>query len=279
MSPAQKAGMLAQMSAASDQLALLGIRMQHPAASATWGYHLALRRLPPERQPAADRLLAALPALTFPVNPVAIAVQVSAILDRLGLRHARSGSFASAIMGEYRTIRDLDVVVQCPEHAWRPLVAALRPAFTFVEVELSDALARASDLDEHLVSVAMYEWSTGYQVDLFLAPNDPYARVQMERISSVKLGAGAVWLPSVEDAMLNGLRWYAPRPSDALWRDVQAMLRVQAPDLDLEYLHTWAAALGVPTLLDQALSGTKPIPRSVDERPYRYGCSDTSLRL
>lgn len=174
MAPAQKAGMLSQMNAASDQLAALDIRRQHPAAATTWGYHLALRRLSPVQQPTASRLLAALPGLTFPVNPVAIAVRVSAILEQQGINHLISGSFASAILGEYRTIRDLDVVVGHADHAREPLAAALRLAFTFDEEELVGALTRVSTLDEGVAGGALYDRATGFQVELFLATDDAY---------------------------------------------------------------------------------------------------------
>jgi hypothetical protein len=258
MTPAQKAAMLAQMCAASDQLALVGIRMQHRAAPETWSYHLALRRLPHERQAAASPLLKELSAMTSPVNPVAIAAQVSAILDRLGIRHYIGGSFASSIYGEYRTTRDLDVVLQRPERAWRQLVAELRPLFTFVEADVTDALARLNMSDERFVSFAMYDRATGYQVDMFLARNEPYERVQFERIFQADLVEGTVWVPTAEDTILNKLRWYAISPSDMQWRDVQAMLRVQAPSLDHTYLRTWGATLGIAALVEQAIAGERP---------------------
>jgi hypothetical protein len=260
LTPAQKAAMLAQMCAASDQLALVGIRMQHRAAPETWHHHLALRRLPYERQARASILLEELSAMTSPVNPVAIAAQVSAILDRLGIRHYIGGSFASSIYGEYRTTRDLDVVLQRPERAWRQLVAELRPAFTFVDADVTEALARVNAPDEQFVSFAMYDRATGYQVDMFLARNEPYERVQFERLLQADLVEGTVWVPSAEDAILNKLRWYALTPSDMQWRDVQAMLRVQAPSLDFVYLRTWSATLGIATLVEQAIAGEKPTP-------------------
>lgn len=169
MTLAQKAAMLTQMSAASDQLALAGIRLQHGAAPETWSHHLALRRLPHERQAAALAILKELPPMSVPVNPVAIAVQVSAILERLGVRHYMGGSFASSILGEYRTTRDLDVVLQRPERVWRQLVSELLPLFHVVEADVTDALARVQEPDDRFVSFVMYDRATGFQVDMFIA--------------------------------------------------------------------------------------------------------------
>ncbi len=267
MTPAQKAAMLVQMCAMSDQLALVGIRMQHRTAPATWGYQLALRRLPPERHGTASLLLKELPAMSHPVNPVAIAVRVGAILDGLGIRYYVGGSFASSIFGEYRTTRDLDVVIQNPGPRWRQLVAQLAPAFTFVATDLPEAMARLSATDHGFVSFALYDRATGYQVDMFLARNGPFERAKFLRIFQADLVEGSVWVPSAEDAILNKLRWYALTPSDLQWRDVQAMLRVQGTSLDSGYLRTWATALNLATLMEQALAGEKPTPPSIDPNP------------
>ena len=150
------------------------------------------------------------------------------------------------------------MVLQRPERAWRQLVHELRPLFTFVEADVTDALARVNAPNERFVSFAMYERATGYQVDMFLARNEPYERVQFERIFQADLLEGTVWVPTVEDSILNKLRWYALTPPDMQWRDVQAMLRVQAPSLDHTYLRTWGAALGIATLVERAIVGEKP---------------------
>jgi hypothetical protein len=42
------------------------------------------------------------------------------------------------------------------------------------------------------------------------------------------------------------------------WRDVQAVLRVQAGALDLQDLRYWAARLDLSALLDAALRGERP---------------------
>jgi hypothetical protein len=45
--------------------------------------------------------------MTYAANPVAIAVRVDAILERLGIHYYVGGSFASSIYGEYRTTSTL----------------------------------------------------------------------------------------------------------------------------------------------------------------------------
>lgn len=259
MNPAQKAAMLTQMCAMSDRLAVAGIRMQHTQITAAEaGFHLALRRIPVERHATAQPLLEALPSMTYPVNPVALAVRIGAILDLLGIRYYMGGSFASSIFGEYRTTRDLDVILEYPGPQHTQLATAFATVCTFLPEDIRNALAQRQTESEGFVSFTMYDRETGYQVDVFLARTHAYERVQFERRLSVDLVEGTVWIPSAEDAILNKLRWYALTPSDMQWRDVQAMIRVQATSLDTAYLRTWAHALGIAQVLDHALAGTKP---------------------
>jgi hypothetical protein len=197
--------------------------------------------------------------MTYPVNPVTIAVRIGALLEQHGIRYYIGGSFASSIYGEYRTTRDLDVVVHGLAHQHVALFHQLTADFAFVVDDIHEALDRRA-MDDGFVSFAMYDRATGYQVDVFLAPNVPYERVLFQRTFRATLAEGTVWVPSAEDAILNKLRWYQLTPSDMQWRDVQAMLRVQGDSLDVNYLRVWAAALNIAPLLAHALAGTRPIP-------------------
>lgn len=46
--------------------------------------------------------------------------------------------------------------------------------------------------------------------------------------------------------------------SDQQWRDVQALLRVQGPTLDVAYMRRWANDLALGDLLEWALRGERP---------------------
>jgi len=52
------------------------------------------------------------------------------------------------------------------------------------------------------------------------------------------------------------LEWYrlGGEVSERQWRDVQGILKVQAGNLDLEYLREWAKELKVSDLLKRALT-------------------------
>src|SRR5439155_22350178 len=53
-----------------------------------------------------------------------------------------------------------------------------------------------------------------------------------------------------EQSCTNGLH------NDAEWNDIQGMLKVQGPDLDLALLQWWAKTLGITPLWQQALLDT-----------------------
>jgi hypothetical protein len=64
------------------------------------------------------------------------------------------------------------------------------------------------------------------------------------------------FLISPEDLILGKLDWYRQggEISERQWNDVLGVLRVQQDNLDLAYLRRWAVELGLPELLQRALS-------------------------
>ena len=66
----------------------------------------------------------------------------------------------------------------------------------------------------------------------------------------------SIRLASSEDMILQKLLWYrmGGGVSDRQWGDIQGMLKVQAPNLDFDYLHLWAADQRLTELLQKALT-------------------------
>jgi hypothetical protein len=58
---------------------------------------------------------------------------------------------------------------------------------------------------------------------------------------------------TAEDILLAKLRWYADggQVSDRQWSDIGGIL-IQNPDLDWDYVNSWAARLDVTDLLEKA---------------------------
>jgi hypothetical protein len=182
-------------------------------------------------------------------DPLAVAFAVAAHLDRLGLAHTIGGSIASSFAGEPRSTVDIDFVVDLPEGRIDDLVGAVGSEF-YVD---ADAVRRAI---RTRTSVNLIHQATQLKVDLFVAGGTPLDAQQIARRLAVDLGGGRqLHVHPPEDILLQKLRWYRQGGgvSDRQWRDIAAIVRVQAARLDRAYLRANAPALGVEDLLARAL--------------------------
>ena len=95
------------------------------------------------------------------------------------------------------------------------------------------------------------------KVDVFVAGGTPLDAQQLARRQEVRVGPGRIlYVHPPEDILLQKLRWYVKggKTSDRQWRDILAIIRVQGPRLDREYVRTNAAILGVADVLARALN-------------------------
>ena len=74
-------------------------------------------------------------------GPVAIALRVVAVLDRLEIPYVLGGSLASSIVGEPRATADVDMAIRIAEEDVAALVRALEPEF-YVSESAADDQAR-----------------------------------------------------------------------------------------------------------------------------------------
>ncbi len=267
LSPARKLELARDTNRMADQLALAGLRRRCAAAGIDeLGYALALQRLPPERRARAATVLKGQPLTPDPVDPLALALRLGAILDAQGIPYVIVGSVAAIVHGEYRSTRDLDVVLHLRPDAISALVQGLGEAFVFAPDDIIDALLQLPEARadwRRRASFCAYEKTTGFQIDLYLSSGRPFEVAQFQRAQVIDIpGAmgGILRVASAEDTVLAKLEWYRLAPSDRQWRDVQAILRVQDTALDQAYLRHWAAELDLSALLDQALEGRSPPP-------------------
>lgn len=271
LAPAQKLALARDMNRMADRLALAGMTRRRPgAAPQELGYWLALQRLTPEQYVHGAALLEGLSLMPTPVDPLALALFVGAALDAQAIPYVIVGSVAAIVHGEYRTTRDLDVVLNLAPGDVRALIDALREGFTFLPSDITDALLRIPEARadwQQRASFCAYDKATGFQIDVYLSSGRPFEVAQFQRAQVVDIPGepgGALRVASAEDTVLAKLEWYKLAPSDRQWRDVQAIMRVQDNALDQAYLHVWADALGLADLLEWALKGQQP-PQSGDE--------------
>src|SRR5262245_18046937 len=197
------------------------------------------------------------------INPMPDAIRVSLIvtriLEELGIPYLIGGSVASIIHGEPRLTNDIDLVTVIREEQVPQLVAALEGDFYVDDRAISRAI-----LERKSFNILYLE--TMFKVDIFIPRGDEWSREQMRSREGKKLVEGddsTVRLVSnSETTVLQKLWWFrrGNEVSERQWRDVLGVLKVQADQLDYDYLRHWAARLDVADLLEKAVdeAGVNP---------------------
>ena len=174
-------------------------------------------------------------------------------LDRLAIAWYVGGSVASTVHGRFRATNDVDVVANLREEHADSLRAALEADHYVDEESIRDAV-------RHRSSFNLVHFETGLKIDVFVAADSEYeAGVRVRRVSAPIGDARQLqrlWIASAEDTILAKLVWYrrGAETSQRQWLDVQGVIELRGPELDVEYLHRWAPVLGVADLLEQALA-------------------------
>lgn len=185
--------------------------------------------------------------MTF--DPIAVALMVTSVLDRLGIVHTIGGSLAASFAGEPRTSIDIDIVAALGDADVPALVVALEPDF-YID---GDALRRAV---RERSSANLVHHETQLKIDLFVAGGTPLDEQELARRRAVDVGRGRVlYMHPPEDILLQKLRGYrlGGEVSDRQWRDALGIARTQGPRLDRAYLARFAPAIGVEDLIDRLL--------------------------
>jgi hypothetical protein len=184
------------------------------------------------------------------VTPLDLVVQIGAILDDVGLDWVLGGSLASSLVGEPRATLDIDVAVLLERRNVEALVAAVRADYYVIEPMVLEAV-------EHGSSFNLLHFGTGFKIDVFVLTDDALDRRQLAGRQTVTLDDGTtIWVGSPIDQVLRKLRWFQSggEVSDRQWRDVMAILTVQAQRIDHAELLAAADQLGLGPLASRAIA-------------------------
>ncbi len=182
---------------------------------------------------------------------VDVALIVTRALEACGIPYTIGGSLASSFSGEPRFTQDVDILVRLENPQIARLVSALGPAFYADADAIRRAIAQRS-------SVKVIHIATSIKVDLFFAGASALDEHQLRRSERRRIAAtedGFANFHSHDDILLQKLLWYRTggEVSDRQWRDVQAIVIKQGSRLDLGYLRTTAAEVGLTGLLTRLI--------------------------
>jgi hypothetical protein len=179
-----------------------------------------------------------------------VVFRVVSALEACGIRYSVGGSLASSVSGEPRSSIDADIVVDMTAAQALALAEMLGPEFYADPEALQRAAAERSPVN-------LIHQPSSIKVDLFVAGTMLDHR-QLERRRLIQISSEPdrrIHMHSPEDIVLQKLHWYrlGGEVSDRQWRDVLAVILVQGPRLDRDYVVTTAAELGLSDLLVRAL--------------------------
>jgi hypothetical protein len=184
-------------------------------------------------------------------DPVSITVQVTKVLEAIGIPYFIGGSLASTFYGMIRTTQDSDIIADIQEDQISLLASKLQKDF-YMDVEM------IADAIQHKSSFNIIHLETMFKVDFFVPLRRHFLSLQFSRARREVLSSDQemiAFVASAEDTLLAKLERYrlGGEVSDRQWRDVLGILKIQAGALDMDYLFQMAQELKVIDLLERAI--------------------------
>jgi hypothetical protein len=187
----------------------------------------------------------------IPPDLVPILLPVVQTLEGLGVAYQIGGSLASSGWGMPRSTQDADLVADLRLAHVAPFVARLENAYYLNDETIADAIRRRGSFN-------LIHLDTMFKIDVFIRKPQPFEDATFQRAQRAWIDdppTQQAVFTSAEDIVLHKLVWYqmGGGVSERQWLDVLGVLKVRAAELDLPYLHTWGARLGVSDLLARAM--------------------------
>ena len=247
----QKADRLSSWTKGCLELCLIGLKQRYPSAKLSkLKYEFAKATLKSYFTDSIYQYISEYNHTLMLTDPISLALDVAAILDRLDIPYLIGGSVASTLMGEMRATEDVDIVVELTIEKVVPLLQSLQPRFYVSEDAVQDAIRfkRSFNLIDNE--------SLG-KVDIFILKDNPFPQIEFQRRRSQLVRQNPdqmLVLPTPEDIILQKLVWYrmTKNESQRQWRDVLGVLKLQGDRLDFDYLQKWGVELSLSDLLETA---------------------------
>jgi hypothetical protein len=159
------------------------------------------------------------------------------------------GSIASIAYGEPRLTKDIDIVVELPEHAIPRFCASFpAPEFYVSDIAVRDAI-------KHRIPFNVLHPATGNKIDFVLPRADEWGRLQLARRQQVQLLTDRTgYTARPEDVIIGKMWYYAESEHEKHLRDITGILRLCPQPVDRDDVAAWAAKLGLTEIWQAILN-------------------------
>lgn len=138
------------------------------------------------------------------------------------------GSFSSNAYGTPRSTQDMDIVMHIDADEVQVLLGELGDRF---KLEPQIGFETKLFTTKHLIRID----DSPFMIEVFELSTDPHDQSRFERRTAIEVLGHQVWIASVEDVIIQKLRWARAKDLD----DVRGILLVQNQSLDWDYLQRW----------------------------------------
>lgn len=170
---------------------------------------------------------------------------ISFFLEEHRIPYMITGAWSVIFYGRPRASHDIDFVVELYEKDTEKVLVDLRSLPNEYSVQ-SEAvrLALKGDLLFQIIHLPTY-----LKLDFWLLTNDSFDQSRFLRRQRVQIFGQRVAIASMEDTILQKLRWYKEAPIEKHLVDAAFVYQMQTENLDQRYLARWAKRLDVTKFL------------------------------
>jgi hypothetical protein len=173
--------------------------------------------------------------------------RISAALERSEIPYMVTGSMASSMYGVPRATNDVDIIIAPTREQMETFIQLMqRLQFYIAREEVTAALANRT-------MFSVMDFPNGWKADLIVQKNREFSITEFGRRETHEVEGLRLTIATPEDVLLGKLEWAKMSESERQIDDAAGILRMQKNTLDLPYIESWLAALGLEAQWTAAL--------------------------
>lgn len=172
---------------------------------------------------------------------------IATFLEEHRIPYMITGAWSVIFYGRPRASHDIDFVVELYEKDTQRMLSDLRALPT--EYSLQPEAVRLALKDRLLFQII--HLPTFLKLDFWLLTDDPFDQSRFLRRQRVQILGKRVAIASMEDTIIQKLRWYKEARIEKHLVDAAFVFQIQYANLDKRYITRWAEKLDVATFLKE----------------------------